>query len=240
MVDAVQIDIHEIEVTPVFKYIELEDVPQSEIHGRLIKKRHEVAEIRFAGTKNYSPVVPVDTMWKREGLKVITFAERWAEQYRAFKEGNPQEAEGTPLDMLAQYGITPEQISLCRVRRIYSVEALNSIQGDSIKSLGMHANKLKEAARKFMADRGSGVEAQDEIAKLRAELAAMKASLSTVAPVDEPTPEEAEQVAVAAGAYDDLTDAQIKEQIKEITGAAPRGNPSRDTLVASLNEALAA
>src|SRR3546814_17192949 len=56
----------------------------------------EVVEVRFAGSKNYSPIFPVDAFWKREGNRVITYGERWPDQYRQFKEGNPQEANGTP------------------------------------------------------------------------------------------------------------------------------------------------
>lgn len=237
----VQIDTDkEIEVTPVFKYIEVEDVPQSEIAGHAVFKQREVVEIRFAGSRNYSPIFPVDAMYRREGLKVITYAERWERQYNAFKNGDQQEADGTPLNMLATYGVTPEMLSLCRVRKIYSVEALHSMEGSALKSLGMHQNKLKEAARKFLADRGSNVVAQDEIAALRAQLAELQQQLSTDLPEKEPTPEEAEAVAIEAGAYAHLSDAEIKEQIKTATGETPRGNPKRETLEMMLRQAEAA
>lgn len=237
----VQIDTDkEIEVTPVFKYIEVEDVPQSEIAGHAVFKQREVVEIRFAGSRNYSPIFPVDAMYRREGLKVITYAERWERQYNAFKNGDQQEADGTPLNMLATYGVTPEMLSLCRVRKIYSVEALHSMEGGALKSLGMHQNKLKEAARKFLADRGSNVVAQDEIAALRAQLAELQQKLSIDLPEKEPTPEEAEAVAIKAGAYAHLSDAEIKEQIKAATGEAPRGNPKRETLEMMLRQAEAA
>jgi hypothetical protein len=237
----VQIDTDkEIEITPVFKYIEVEDVPQSEIAGHAVFKQREVVEIRFAGSRNYSPIFPADAMYRREGLKVITYAERWERQYNAFKNGDQQEADGTPLNMLATYGVTPEMLSLCRVRKIYSVEALHSMEGDRLKSLGMHQNKLKEAARKFLADRGSNAVAQEEIADLRAQLAEMKQLLSTAVPAKEPTQEEAEKVAIETGAYGDLTDAEIKERIKLATGEAPRGNPKRETLEMMLSQAEAA
>lgn len=237
----VQIDIDkEIEVTPVFKYIEVEDVPQSEIKGHAVFKQIEAVEIRFAGSRNYSPIFRATDMYRREGLKVITYAERWEKQYNAFKQGDQQEADGTPLNMLSTYGVTPEMLSLCRVRKIYSIEALNSMEGDSLKSLGLHRNKLKEAARKFLADRGDNAVAQDEIAALRAEIAALKQSLSTDLPEKEPTPEEAEKVAVETGAYGDLTDEQIKDRIKAATGEAPRGTPKRETLEMMLAQAEAA
>lgn len=230
------IDDKEIEITPFFKYIEVEDVPQSEIAGHKVMKQLEVVEIRFAGSRNYAPVRKANEMFRREGNKVITYAERWADQYRAFKDGNPQDAEGTPLEMLVPYGVTPEMISLCRIRRIYSIEALDSIQGDAAKSLGMSQNKLKEAARKFLADRGGGVEALGKIAALEAEIAKLKAAGASQMPVAEPAPEEAEKLAGLTGVYDQMTDAEIKDRIKDIAGSAPRGNPSRATLVSMLSE----
>lgn len=234
----VQIDIDkEIEITPVFKYIEVENVPQSEIAGHAVFEQREVVEVRFAGSRNYSPVVPVDAMFKREGLKVITYAERWERQYNAFKNGEQQEAEGTPLNMLASYGVTPEMLSLCRVRKIYSIEALHSMEGDRLKGLGMHQNKLKEAARKFLADRGNSAVQADEIADLRAQLAALQQQISTAVPAEETPPADADRVAEEVGAYADLTDDEIKARIKKATGEAPRGQPRRETLEMMLEQA---
>src|SRR3546814_20877229 len=130
----------------------------------------EVVEVRFAGSKNYSPIFPVDAFWKREGNRVITYGERWPDQYRQFKEGNPQEANGTPLEMLRPHGVTPEQLSLCRALRIYSIEAMHNLDGPSVKSLGMKANRLKDDAAAFMADRMTGPDTPGENRALRAEI----------------------------------------------------------------------
>src|SRR3546814_17654071 len=130
----------------------------------------EVVEVRFAVSKNYSPIFPVDAFWKREGNRVITYGERWPDQYRQFKEGNPQEANGTPLEMLRPHGVTPEQLSLCRALRIYSIEALHNLEGPSVQSLGMNANKLKAAAPEFLAARMKGQDTIGEIEALKAEL----------------------------------------------------------------------
>src|SRR3546814_13848995 len=113
----------------------------------------EVVEVRFAGSKNYSPIFPVDAFWKREGNRVITYGERWPDQYRQFKEGNPQEANGTQLEMLRPHGVTPEQLSLCRALRISSLVALPNLEGPSVKTLGINAHKLKAAPAEFMAER---------------------------------------------------------------------------------------
>src|SRR5690606_39694820 len=152
MTRVVEIDTRDLTVTPFFKVIEVENIPKSETAGHAVKEMVEVVEVRFAGSNNYAPIFPAHQTWRREGNKAITYAERWADQYREFKEGNPQQAKGTPLEMLRPYGATEEQLSICRVHRIYSIEALDHLEGDKLKSLGMMGNSLKELARKYRAD----------------------------------------------------------------------------------------
>lgn len=242
MTRIVEIDPREITVTPVFKIIEIENIPKSETAGHAVFETKEVVEVRFAGSKNYSPVFPADAFWKREGNTTWTYAERWADQYRQFKEGSPQEAMGTPLEMLRPHGVTPEQLSLCRALRIYSIEALHHLEGSALKALGMNQNALKAAARSFMASRDSSINALERVEALEAELAALKAERSTLVPAVDSTPEEIEQaIATADNAYADLTDAQIKDRIAALNdGKRPQGNPSRPTLISMLTELEAA
>lgn len=230
---SVPIDTRDITVTPVFQHISIEDVPASEREGKQIMKVIEAVEVRFAGSKLYAPVFPATAMWKRDGHRIVTYAERWADQYRDFLNGNEQKAAGTPLEMLKPYGISDSQLSLCRALKIYSIEALDNLEGQNLKNLQMNANPLKDMARKYMADRAAGASSADEIAKLQAEIAALKAAL----PAKTPTPAEVEQaIQVADDEYAALTDADLKEKIAGITGARPKGNPSRATLVQSLRE----
>jgi hypothetical protein len=236
MANVVEIDTRDITVTPVFKYIEVENVPKSEVAGHAVMETREVVEVRFAGSKNYAPVFPANAFWRREGNRTITYAERWADQYRQFKEGSPQEAMGTPLEMLRAHGVTPELISLCRALRIYSVEALNHLEGPAVKTLGMNANKLKDAARSFMASRASAVGTLAEVDALRAEVA----RLSKLVPVEEPAPEQVDEIVEAADNefFAGMTDEQLKEEIAKLAGHKPRGQPSRSTLESMLSELL--
>ena len=230
-----QIDMHEITVTPRFKHITVENVPQSELAGYPVMETIEVVEVRFAGQKNYSPVMPVTGFWKRDGHKVLTYAERWADQYAAFLNGSEQIADGTPLELLKPFGITPSQLSLCRALKIHSIEALNGIQGDAVKNLGMNGNALRDMARTYMAAR-PGASQHDELAALRAELAALKAG--NVIPEVEAAPEVID--VLVAQADDDARKAELKAQIATKTGATPRGNPSIETLERILSEAVQA
>lgn len=215
----------DLTVTPVFRVIDLENIPKSEDAGHLVKEMREVVQVRFAGSNNYSPVFPVDAFWKREGNKTFTYAERWADQYRQFKEGSPQEAKGTPLEMLTNYGITPEMLSICRTMKVYSIEALNDLEGTNLKNLGMEANKLKEMARKWTLSQSSNENLLDEVAKLRAELASLKNTTpSTSIPL-------IEQQEVEGVDLDEKTDEQLRAFLTEKTGARPDGRLGRAALL---------
>lgn len=223
MPEVAEIDVRDITVTPVFRVMDIENIPKSEDAGHLIKESKEVVQVRFAGSNNYSPIFPVDAFYKREGNQVITYAERWPEQYRQFKEGNPQEARGTPLESLVPYGITPEQLSLCRTMKVYSVEALHALEGPNLKNLGMAANKLKEMSTIYMADRMKGRDTLAEIEALKAQIAALTAG---PIPPQEPTLEE-----MQAAPYGALSDEELRNFILDKTGAKPDGRLKRDSLI---------
>lgn len=221
----------ESQITPFFRFETFENVPQSELKGEAVMETIEVVELRFAGDKNYAPVFPALSMHRMDGHHVVTFAERFADQYAQFQSGSAQQASGTPLEKLASYGISSAQLSLCRALKIYSIEALNGLEGVNLKSLGMNQNALKEMAAKFLADRAMGGDTAREMAELRAELAALKNPIPVDAKAD---------AAVLPDGYEAMTDAELKDAIEAKVGARPRGNPSRDTLVRMMDEANAA
>lgn len=234
----------DITVTPVFKHITVEDVPASEREGHAVMKSLEVVEVRFAGSKLFSPVFPVNAQWQRKGHQIVTYAERWADQYAAFVTGTDQKAAGTPLEMLKPYGISDAQLSLCRALRIYSIEAMHSLEGPALKSLQMNAGPMKDMAARYMADRHVGGAASDRIAALEAQIEALKAAQ---VPKQDSTAAEIAAALVAAGGVaevvskplDDMTDAELKALIKEKSGQAPRGTPSREWLLSAVKELAA-
>lgn len=229
MVQVAEIDVRDITVTPVFRWMDIENIPKSESAGHLVKENKEVVQVRFAGSNNYSPIFPVNAFWKREGNDTITYAERWADQYRQFKEGNPQEASGTPLEMLRSYGVTPEQLSLCRAMKVYSIEALAALEGTNLKNLGMASNSLKAMAQKFIEDRSGGAGALARIAELEAQIAAMR----NVVPLDETPPEEAAKVVeeVDEQLFGAVTEDELREFLLDKTGTKPDGRLGHAALV---------
>jgi serine phosphatase RsbU (regulator of sigma subunit) len=167
-------------------------------------------------------------MYRMDGHHVVTYAERFAKQYAEFQQGAAQHASGTPLEKLSQYGISGAQLSLCRALKIYSIEALHSMEGTNLKALGMNQNALKDMARRYMEDRAAGGAVSAELAALRAELEALKNPIPVDAKAD---------ADVLPDGYEAMTDVELKDAIEAKVGARPRGNPSRETLVRMLSEA---
>lgn len=237
MTYSVGIPTNEVNVTPYFKHVTIEDVPASEREGHQVMKTMEVVEVRFAGHKMYAPVFPANGFWKREGHKMITYAERWADQYRDFLNGVDQKAAGTPLEMLKKYGISDAQLSLCRALKIHSIESLHHLDGSNLKSLGMSANHLKKMADDFMADRAKGGESSSRIEALEREIERLRA----VIPLVQPTPEQVEDaILVADTEFAAWEDERLKVFIAEKSGRRPLGNPNHDTLVTMATELAAA
>lgn len=226
-------------ITAFFKHGSFLNVAQSETAGKPVYDLKEVVELRFAGDRNYSPVLPADSMWRRVGDRVVTYAERFADQYRAFLMGNDQKAGGTALEMLQDYGITPAQLSICRALKIYSIEALHAIDGPQIKALGMSANSLKQMARRYVEDHAKrSIESTNsEVDKLKAELERLKALI----PAQEAKPEEIDALLAAADKeFEEMTADELKDFIASKTGdGRPRGNPSHETLVSMARELAA-
>ena len=235
---SVPIDTTDLAVTPLFKYFTRENVNASEREGHAVMETFVGVEVRIGGSKLYSPVFPADAQWMRDGHRIITYAERWPDQYRAFMEGNQQMAAGTPLENLSSQGITPSQLSLCRALKIYSIEGLASLEGQNLRSLGMHANVLKQMALDYLASRKSGATVA-EVDALKAELAALKAMIAI--PEKEATPKEIDEALRKADLdFEAMADDDLKEWIAQKSGAGkPRGNPSHETLVSMAKELAA-
>lgn len=228
-------------IVPNFKYEKILDQNESLRKGRAVVDIREVVELRLSHDRNYRPVSPVEAVYRTINGREITFAERWADQYRAFLSGDEQIVVGTPLEELKPYGITPAQISLCRAQSIQSIEALTQLEGVGRKRLGAIGNDLIPMAHKWEAARATALQAEhgEEIAALRAELAALKEAGKHPAMVDEAEQEKNSASSVAAhdDAYPDKSNDDLKVAIAEITGARPRGNPSRETLIKMLEGA---
>jgi hypothetical protein len=201
-------------VVPFFKSIAEHDPVASKEAGRPIYHDREVCEIRIAGERNYVLVVPVNAMWVRDDNgDEITYAMRWPKEYARFQEGKEQIADGTPLSELPF--LSEAKRAELRGLKIYTAEALASLDGKNLKALGVMGRELKTQAEAYLetsAKTGANTALAAEIEALRAEIAALRGGEAEIG-----APDEAEKEA-------------IKTQIAAATGARPRGNPSLATL----------
>ncbi len=210
-------------VVPYFKNVAVEDKNASKLAGRPIFKDMEVVEIRIAGDRNYAPVMPAHSMWRRIDDEPVSYAQRWPEQYARFKAHEEQVASGTPLSELPF--LTEAKRQELRGLKVYTAEALAALDGKNLASLGINGREMKEQAAAYLAKAGGAardVAMAAEIATLRAELDAMRRG--TPAEVAEPD-----------DAADDEKE-KLKVEIAGMTGQRPRGNPSVETLRDALRE----
>lgn len=215
-------------ITPFFKTISVIDENKSKEANRPIYRDEEFVEIRIAGDRNFAPVFPAHQMWRREDGEEITYAQRWQRQYAAFKEDRVQVADGTPLEELTF--LTQAKRHELRALKIYTAEALASLEGRNLKALGMEGQKFKAQAQAFLdTARGTG-----DSSRMAAEIAELKARLQKFEGASVP-----DEPSAQASEFDNWSDDDIKSWIKEATGSAPRGQPSHETLVRMAEEVQA-
>lgn len=229
-------------VVPFFRTTAVQNMAASKAAGRPIFKDIEVVEIRIAGDRNFAPIHPAHSMWKRINGEEITYARRWPEQYARFKASQEQIAEGTPISELPF--LSEAKRAELRGLKIYTAEALASLEGKNLTVLGAEGRDMKARAAAYM-DRAGGsaksVALAAENEALRAQIAALQAGESKSgdgAPAADPAPAPASGKGAEEKPADDLDEEaekiSIKAQIKELTGNAPRGAPSLETLRAML------
>ena len=209
--------------------------------GRPMFDDIELVEIRTAGDRNTVKVFPAHSMHRwtmnEDGeQEEQTYAQRWNEQYRRFKENRQQVQDGTPLSELPF--LTEAKRAELRALSIHTAETLASLDGQNLKTLGPGGRELKNQAQAYI-DQASGSANVTQMASQIAELQAMVASL-TGANAAAPEQEQAADPVVPETSPDDFdnsSEEELKVYIASITGARPRGTPSHETLVRMAREA---
>lgn len=214
------------EIPAVFKIHTRENKVKSKEMGRPIFDDREICEMRIPGDRERVVVQPAHHVWKYERGQPVTYAMRFSEQYRRFKEGHTQLTSGTPLTMLTEM---PERKRLeYAALSVHTVEALANLEGQQLKTLGMGALEWKKMAQEYLAKADSIVNVA-HLAKenddLRTRLSALEAMLS-----NKPAEETTEGV-VQSGPFAGKTSVELKDFIEQKVGHRPKGNPSLQTLV---------
>jgi hypothetical protein len=219
----------------LFKHAAVKNEAKSNAAGRPIFDDVEMCEIRAPGSKDVK-VFPAMALSAAGWLidpytgeqKQITYAERFARQYRQFKEHAAQTKTGTPLSQVPF--LTEARKSELRALNLYTAEQLAAIDGQELKNLGPGGRELKNKAAEYIEDAVKNVpniQMQAELEALRARNEMLEQDNATLT----------QRRSVAEAQLDEMTDAELHDYIKTHTGVAPVGASPHKTLVRMALEA---
>lgn len=197
---------------------------KSEAEGRPVHDEIEMVRIMWPGDRNQSLSAPAQSRSIRVGSKYPTYAERFPDQYKAFKDNVEFIGEGTPLAELPF--LSEAQRKDLRALNIFTAETLVSLEGSTLQRLGMLGREWKNKAKAYL-DSASGVnnvvqlssenaEMKSQIEELKAEMAKMRGDINV-----DPAPQTP---------FDDWADEDIRNWMKD-AGGSPHHLWKRETLV---------
>lgn len=229
-------------IVPRFKVHTSINESASRAAGRPIYDEMEVCEIHLAANKQTVGVYPAHEVWKTvetpDGMREPqTYAMRFPDIYKKFKDGAAQSMSGTPVEELTF--LTASKRLELKALNVYTAEALASLDGAALKRLGMGGRELKNQAQAYL-DNAAGsadftkLAAENE--SLREQMRELQQSFAQMQGKAVPVPVEPDEPEVAPSQFANWSDSDIKEWIKLKTGKAPQGNPSHETLVRSADE----
>lgn len=202
--------------------------------GRPMFDDIEVVDIRAPGSRNVStfPATAV-SHWSSDqygGNQVqVTYAERFAHQYRQFKSMQAQTISGTPLQFVPF--LTEGRRAELRAQNIYTAEQLAGIDGNELKNLGPGGRDLKNAAAEYIKtsqEKAPDLQLKSELEQMRARNAVLEEDLKAArerAPSAEPQDE-----------FEDMSMQQLRDMVTNVTGHAPYGNLNRKTLARMIKD----
>jgi hypothetical protein len=213
-------------VVAVFRNGTFKNIVKSAEAGRPMFDDVELVEVRHPGSRDYGVYPATDrSHWDVDPVsgeqRAVTYAERFSKQYQQFKASQQQTKAGTPIDYLPF--LTEGKRAELRAMNIYTAEAMAIVDGAELKNLGPGGREIKNKTIEFLESssdtaRITKLEAELEASKLRAEVLEEDNKLLAKS---QPPPSE----------YDGMSDTQLREHVRSLTGVAPKGNPSRKTLI---------
>lgn len=219
--------------------------------GRPVYDTVEYADITMPADRNRKLTVRADQEWKRFGNRVVTYAERFKEQYKRFKANEVQVVDGTPLKELPF--LTEGQRASLRALDIYTAEQLSGLTGQSLKNIGVGGLNLQQQAKAYL-DKASGTADTVAMAARIAELERERDELmrvnsaQTVVAETQKRPENIDKThldhdgdGVPGGVaprndtpvtrFESMSKEALKDWIEAKVGKKPQGNFSQQNLV---------
>lgn len=220
-------------------YIEaVHDKNASEAAGRPIYRDVEMVKIVNLEDRKKEFHAPAHEKFQlppggfKSGGEMISYKQRYFRQYEVFKSGQTVAASGTPIEELPF--LTNARRKELKLMGIHTAESLAALDPTQLGK-GMFLRGDQEATKAYLAkakDNALETRLSAENAELKGRLERLEEMLSRQgqAPaVSQPTG--------SGEVYASYTDDGLKALIKERTGSAPKGQPSRATLVRMAEEA---
>jgi hypothetical protein len=187
--------------------------------GRPIFEDREMVRIAFPGDSKREHVAPAHEMhYVSHHRRQMTYAERFADRYRLFKDENSEQIVGTPISQLPF--LTEARRAEFKAAGIKTAEQLAGLPDVTIKRMGMGTRDFVTQAQAFL----KTAEGTSQVAAMQAQIDELKALLAGKKPEPAADP-------FAGMERDDLfnmaTDA----------GLEPRANASVESLKAMLLDA---
>lgn len=200
----------------------VEDAKASLEAGRPIFKEAEFVRVRQAGDRKREHVAPAHEQFMLErgtGLH-ITYAQRYSEQYNAFKRKDTAYMSGTPLDFATF--LTPSQRAEFKAAQILTIEGLAGLPDRVIAQFGPNMRGYVRQAQELISktqDSAATAKLEAENQELRDRMAKLEAIMA--------------KQSAKASKNDEPTDEELREQL-EAAGISVRANASRERLLAAV------
>lgn len=213
-------------IVPTFKNHAVINDAKTREQGRPIYDDVEICEIRMAANRQTVGVFPAHEVWQwvdnPDGSREPqTYAMRFPEQYKQFKNNETQARSGTPIEELPF--LTQGKRYELKALNIHTAETLAALDGQPLKQLGVGGRDLKNQAQAYL-------DSAKQTASLSHKDAEIEKLKKQIADLQEDKPKK------STSPFDDMDDDSIKEWIADATGSKPRGNPSHETLVRMADE----
>lgn len=200
----------------------VENQAKSREAGRPIFEDKEFVRIVIPGDRLREIVAPAQDMhFVSHERRQMTYAERFAPAYAAFRDGREVSAVGTPLEE-APF-LTPARVAELKAQKITTVEQLAGIADANVsRALGMGGRDLVEKAKTFIANANG----MSEVEALKRQIDDLKAQMIKPSQGD------------ISDQFSDLDRDDLFNMASD-AGLAPRANASKASLLELLREAYA-
>lgn len=211
-----------------FLMLAVEDPKASREQGRPIYNEQETVHIRWVGDNKRDFYAPAHEKFQfdRDNGRYITYAERYPDHYKAFKDKTDQSGlNGTPLSELPF--LSEAKRAELRALNIYTAENLAALEGGTLQKLGIGGRDLKNQAAAWIdkaAEAATRAAANAENDALRQQIAEMQAQLASL--MDQPAPADGSGSPFASWGDDD-----IRLWLDENGGERPHHRTGHERLV---------